>query len=171
MTPEEALLARVDDYGVLAGADRATREGLLESRLETILATAPRGLPRPTVRGLPVPWISKAEDLGDVDVFRRAVAILLKLCAVCGLPLGQYATIFSRPWDRVTIDGVAVHPDECAGMTLRKCPSIRGLDADGLLITETVRTGDLGAIDAGPEAAESGMPVGYASPHHPSRSA
>jgi hypothetical protein len=171
MTPEEELLQRVEAYETFVTGDVEVVARNLEPRLARILASAPRGFPRPQWQGLPVPWISQAEDLGDIDVFRRMTAIFLKLCAVCGLGLGPTATVYVRGDDAVVIDGVAVHPGECARMTERKCPSIRALDRCGALTKLTVPVEELEAIHAGQLAAESGMPFGYAAPHQPSSSA
>lgn len=171
MSAEEELLERVEAYEVMVGADPAATEAFLEARLAKILSSAPRGLPRPLWQGLPVPWVSQAEDLGDIDVFRRATAIFLRLCAVCGLALGDEATVYWRPIDRITIDGVAVHVGECAQLTETKCPSIRGLRRAGELETAVVATATLCPVDAGESAAESGMPWAYQVPgYQPSRS-
>jgi hypothetical protein len=136
----------------------------LPKTLDDVLASSPRGWPRPITDGLPTPWIARQGDLGDVDVFRRAACVMLRLCQVCGLELGITARIYWRPGDRVVIDGAAVHPDHCAALAERHCPELRKLDDAGRLRHATVLTATLVPVDAGGFATETGMPRAYAVP-------
>lgn len=128
--------------------------------LHEVLASAPRGFPRPITDGLPTPWISREGDLGDVDALRRTAAVGLRLCQVCGFELGITARVYWRVGDRIVIDGAAVHPDHCAHLAERHCPELRSLEGQGRLGKATVLTASLQMIEAGVDE----MPMGYAVP-------
>lgn len=132
--------------------------------IEEVLASAPRGFPRPMTGTLPTPWIARVGDLGDVDVFRRAACIEMRLCQVCGLELGITTTVFWRHGDVVVIDGAALHPKRCAPMAERFCPELVKLAEAGRLHKATILTEALEAIDLSGFARDQGMPRGYAIP-------
>lgn len=132
--------------------------------IDEVLDSSPRGWPRPIIDGLPAPWISANGDLGDVDAFRRVVAVMTGLCQVCGDPLGITARVYWRPGDRIVIDGTAVHPDRCGPLAERHCPALRDLLARGRLRTATVLTATLRTVDTGEEVTEAGMPRAYEVP-------
>lgn len=134
-----------------------------ERDVRAVLDSAPRGFPRPLIDGLPAPWIAK-DKLGDIDVFRRACAVMLRLCQVCGEPLGQTAVVWWRPGDLIVIDGCAVHPERCAGLADRLCPALKALADAGTLRRATVLTVSLKDRATGEWATEEGMPRAYSVP-------
>lgn len=144
--------------------DLAVRQGRIDKSLTEVLDSAPRGFPRPLTGSLPTPWISREGDLGDVDAFRRAVAVMMRLCQVCGDPLGEFSTVYWRRADRIVIDGAALHPAPCAVLAERHCPELGRLRDAGRLRKATVLTSQLMPADAGTEAADLGMPRGYEVP-------
>lgn len=144
--------------------NRAHARGEIELSVDDVLASSPRGLPRPLTGRLPTPWISRVGELGDVDVYRRGCAVMMRLCAVCGEPLGLFARVYWRPGDRIVIDGIAVHPEPCGSTTERLCPALVAFRRAGTLRVATVATEILVAEDAGEHATEEGMPRGYGVP-------
>jgi hypothetical protein len=98
------------------------------------------GLPRiplalrnlPTVGGVVVPWISlRTPDgrylLGVIDQSRADLALLRRLCGVCGRPLETRLVLMMRLSDlpRQRTNEPALHP-WCAAYTRTACPMIAG---------------------------------------------
>lgn len=162
-------IAQLDEQHdtVFAGAPPGLAAAYNMHSVSEVLASAPRGLPRPRhTSGLPVPWIANDDDLGDANAFRRAACIALRLCQVCGLPLGETSVVCWRAGDELIVDGAALHPEGCWPLARRHCPELAQLEASGQLLHAEVPTGDLEQVDTGPRSIEAGMPIGYAVPEH-----
>lgn len=106
------------------------------------------GWPRPVVGGLPIPWVSPADDLSTMNAARAAACASGAVCAVCGVGYdeGQEAFAFVRgealPADMSTgtvraMDNAIMH-GRCARLALAVCPKLKSLVAGGLL--QIVRT-------------------------------
>lgn len=154
-----------DHADVFAAAPPGAQDAYDMRSIDDVLASAPRGLPRPRhASGLPVPWIANLADLGDANAFRRAVCVVLRRCQVCGEPLDGGAVVCWRAGDGIVIDGSAVHPAKCWPLALRHCPELARLNASGLLLHAVVPAFALEVVRGDPTTAENGMPLGYAVP-------
>lgn len=111
----------------------------------------PQGWPRPrNSAGLPVPWISPAESLGETDERREAAAASGAICGVCGGDFAEddrvyllYAGAPAPPpgllaerdgmETRITaIDNTFMH-GRCCLLSLRHCPKLNELRTSGSL--------------------------------------
>jgi hypothetical protein len=86
-----------------------------------------RHLPR-DAQGRPIPWFAWWDRKGSphvtiIDREKRWMSINLRLCQICGQPLGVHASFVLGPIQvetRTTTEGPA-HPG-CAGYALQVCP-------------------------------------------------
>lgn len=130
-----------------------------------VLASAPRGFPRPVhPSGLPTPWIANQDDLSDANAFRRAVCVADRLCQVCGLELGPSAVVCWRKGDKVVIDGAGIHPERCWPLARAQCPELVRLITAGVLESAQVPTDTLVDTILDASMRHDGMPVGYLVP-------
>lgn len=146
--------------------DEAPEHYPLPASVDEVLDSEPRGLPRPinATLGLPIPWIANPTDLSDANAFRRAACVVMKLCQVCGDPLGPTAMVCWRPGDAFVIDGAAIHPLRCWPLARIKCPELARLIEAGILRCAQVPTGSLVTEMGDTRAALKGMPLGYVVP-------
>lgn len=113
-----------------------------------------RGWPRPYVGvstgrvDLPVPWVSPRNELKQTDPGRHAATIHGLLCQVCGIGHmpGETVIMFVNqetvPEDLSNMvvqamDDAVLH-ENCARLTLGRCPGVRAVIAEGKL--HVVRT-------------------------------
>jgi hypothetical protein len=114
------------------------------------------GWPRPVVNGWPIPWVTPAEKLSEVNEGRRLASVGGAICQVCGqgfpfdaraymfvpdsdavlaeLSAGDYIGTTIGPAARVIpLDGAVLHR-ECARLTAARCPHVR--DRGDLVLLE-----------------------------------
>lgn len=123
----------------------------------------PIGWPRPTLGGLPHPYIAESDNLGKVQKHRRLLCVADRRCQVCGEPLGEWSVGCWRPGDAIIMDGAAVCL-RCWPTALRLCPAIGELARAGRLLSACVRTESWAELGAGLTAQIMGMGSGYAVP-------
>ncbi|MFJ4700558.1 cell envelope biogenesis protein OmpA [Streptomyces sp. NPDC088768] len=90
-----------------------------------------RCLSRPRVGGLVVPFVSYEHGghavFGSVDPRRRALALLHRLCQICGEPLQERFCLAVRPMDvRLGAAPEAGLDPECLAYTAKACPMLNG---------------------------------------------
>lgn len=110
-----------------------------------------QGWPRPRVAGWPVPWVSPAEDLSQMDPARVEACCSGAICAVCGgdFAAEERALALVLAGDRVLEPGAdlaelgidpmdsAVMHHRCARLALAWCPALkRRVDAGDLVCVE-----------------------------------
>lgn len=102
------------------------------------------GWPRPIIGGLPIPWVSPPNDLAQTNAAREAACASGAICQVCGLGYqdGDPAYVVVRAKKRPkrmdktlvwAMDNGVLHKD-CLLLALARCPKLRGLRAEGLLM-------------------------------------
>lgn len=104
------------------------------------------GWPRPRMGGWPIPWVSPAADLSEMDPARYNACASGAVCAVCGdgYPAGAdaYALALTDRVDPLTdlSDGVlrpmdnAVMHERCLRLALAWCPELARKHAAGALV-------------------------------------
>lgn len=117
--------------------------GLLDN-----LDEVPRGLPRPIVDGLPVPYSSEAASHANVHSERAMHCVGDRMCGVCGKHVdpaapderGRYWAVATRDWPTTGYDKLLenfVMHRRCVRLTMVHCPRMR-MNGHGDGITDGV---------------------------------
>lgn len=104
------------------------------------------GWPRPVIGNWPIPWVTPAEDLKQVDPDRMSEVVERGLCQVCGDPAEKDEPIYvlvnlengPAPEDLSAktvqaMDNAVMH-ERCMRLAIARCPCLRRLRAADKLV-------------------------------------
>lgn len=106
------------------------------------------GWPRPVIGGWPIPWVSPAENLAEMQGARLLAAASGAICAVCGCDYAEDEVAFALVKESElpespdgmevqAMDGAIMH-ERCLRLAVGRCPRLRALrDAGELQLVRT----------------------------------